>query len=775
MGEPNKKTQLPPLTESLLLQMLKSKDRKYFITEFDFSKYNIGLIANNLFENCNKLESVTLPDSVTKIGQDAFRNCSKLSSLNMPKSLEVIEPHAFEGCTSLSSIPNRQPFVIPSNVKEIGEDAFKKVHWIHYEGSVNLSKCGAIKVTTKPEELPNNASNGQEYNLEDVLNNSSADEGETASKEQKKNWLEKGIDFFKGKKPDTKQESTPSQLTRQQTNQPTVQSPTSQPSPTQYSPSKSSAADQQQTNTLEQLSDQLSSARAEIVVLKKEKIALETQYKIQQESLLNEANKQIEEANGEAQKYLDEYNKIKKEYDGYVAEAENELNEKEQKITNLQGQITTKQTTIDNKEQEIKNKQSEIDKLEKDLKASRAIAPVISPIMENFIGKLVDVIDKKANTIAEVKAFEQTTNLAKILANGEKQRLDREIVDKTKELDNLKEQAKNKEEELKQQFTETKRLLEDKQRTLEGEIKEKEKDISLKEGTISELSKQVAEEQGKVQKLEADKTKLESDKTKLQTDNKTLYDNNVILGQKNDEKKTKITSLTAQLEQLQKKYDEDIAKKEEELQASLSNSNEASAKLLEDQKAKFDEEISKYKSEFEEEKSRLKSDNQNLFNANNELKEQKEKVAKDLESHQSLYADFDNLYKDYKSLPEGVKITLQSLFGKDDSVVSIVFNITKSRNIEAFWQFICDRIDKNELPEQIEKLKNIFAIAFKLLQVADINYVLLEPNIGDVMNNITMRRHSKSPQVGSVKEVFFKGIKYQANNRIIKQSLVLLG
>ena len=107
--------------------------------------------------------------------------------------------------------------------------------------------------------------------------------------------------------------------------------------------------------------------------------------------------------------------------------------------------------------------------------------------------------------------------------------------------------------------------------------------------------------------------------------------------------------------------------------------------------------------------------------------------------------------------------------------MSIVFNITQSRRVESLWQFICDRIDRDELPDQIGYLKKIFDIAFRLLRISDPNYVLLEPNVDDVIDNIRMKRYSKSPVNGVVKKVLLPGIKYQANNRIIKQSLVLLG
>lgn len=85
----------------------------------DEEDYNAGLkIENGVVVSCNEeVESVEIPDGVTKIGRGAFYCCKNLTSITIPSSVTSIEDWAFAYC-DLNYIS------IPSSVTYIGENAF---------------------------------------------------------------------------------------------------------------------------------------------------------------------------------------------------------------------------------------------------------------------------------------------------------------------------------------------------------------------------------------------------------------------------------------------------------------------------------------------------------------------------------------------------------------------------------------------------------------------------------------------------------------------------
>ena len=64
------------------------------------------------------MESVNIPNSVTKIESSAFSKCTSLTEIELPDGLVSIGNGAFLGCSSLTNIE------IPSGVESIGNNAF---------------------------------------------------------------------------------------------------------------------------------------------------------------------------------------------------------------------------------------------------------------------------------------------------------------------------------------------------------------------------------------------------------------------------------------------------------------------------------------------------------------------------------------------------------------------------------------------------------------------------------------------------------------------------
>lgn len=81
-------------------------------------KKNVSAIWDNAFENCNKLKSVIIPNTITQIGICAFGDCTNLTSVVMPNSITSIGEYAFANCENLKSI------FIPQSVTLINESAF---------------------------------------------------------------------------------------------------------------------------------------------------------------------------------------------------------------------------------------------------------------------------------------------------------------------------------------------------------------------------------------------------------------------------------------------------------------------------------------------------------------------------------------------------------------------------------------------------------------------------------------------------------------------------
>lgn len=112
----------------------------------------ITKIPDNLFNQCLNLKSVTIPDSVTEIGSWIFGGCP-LKSITIPNNVTKIGDGAFGSC-SIESI------TIPDNVTEIGSQTFYYCGVNTITLSKNLKKIGSqafygcnLKELTLPDSL----------------------------------------------------------------------------------------------------------------------------------------------------------------------------------------------------------------------------------------------------------------------------------------------------------------------------------------------------------------------------------------------------------------------------------------------------------------------------------------------------------------------------------------------------------------------------------------------------------------------------------------------
>lgn len=115
----------------------------------------VAYMKIGMFDDCENLQKVSLPESLTQIGNQTFSGCSKLREIILPEALQKIGKNAFCGC-SLSSI------VISEKVVSIGEFAFAKcvqLNNVIFKGSnIKFGKgvfynCGNISIEADEDIL----------------------------------------------------------------------------------------------------------------------------------------------------------------------------------------------------------------------------------------------------------------------------------------------------------------------------------------------------------------------------------------------------------------------------------------------------------------------------------------------------------------------------------------------------------------------------------------------------------------------------------------------
>lgn len=95
-------------------------------------RYRVTEISAYAFYSNKRISSVTLSDTVKKIGKSAFGYCTLLSSIKCRSATERIDSEAFYGCTALREV------YLGIGLKEIGADVFgacSALSEIKYEGT----------------------------------------------------------------------------------------------------------------------------------------------------------------------------------------------------------------------------------------------------------------------------------------------------------------------------------------------------------------------------------------------------------------------------------------------------------------------------------------------------------------------------------------------------------------------------------------------------------------------------------------------------------------
>ncbi|MBR3596338.1 MAG: leucine-rich repeat protein [Clostridia bacterium] len=95
----------------------------------------ITTLGNNAFYNCRKIKSVVLPESIATIGKSAFENCTSLTSVNIPDAVTEIPTHAFYNC-ALNEV------ALPVNLSYVGDYAFYECNFRNIDIPVTVTEIG---------------------------------------------------------------------------------------------------------------------------------------------------------------------------------------------------------------------------------------------------------------------------------------------------------------------------------------------------------------------------------------------------------------------------------------------------------------------------------------------------------------------------------------------------------------------------------------------------------------------------------------------------------
>ena len=79
---------------------------------------SVTSIGQSAFESCFSLDSLIIKDAATSIGESAFNGCSHLTTLSLGEKIKTIGDYAFEDCPNLTNV------TIPQSVTSIGQYAF---------------------------------------------------------------------------------------------------------------------------------------------------------------------------------------------------------------------------------------------------------------------------------------------------------------------------------------------------------------------------------------------------------------------------------------------------------------------------------------------------------------------------------------------------------------------------------------------------------------------------------------------------------------------------
>ncbi len=114
-----------------------------------------GLTWANFYKN-SSLESITLPEGVTKLNADSFSECTSLKNIVLPSTLTIVDYRSFYNCTSLTEITFNSNATIAYNSEAVSKaDVISDVKDAAGKNYLNaFVNCSALKTINAPKDSP---------------------------------------------------------------------------------------------------------------------------------------------------------------------------------------------------------------------------------------------------------------------------------------------------------------------------------------------------------------------------------------------------------------------------------------------------------------------------------------------------------------------------------------------------------------------------------------------------------------------------------------------
>lgn len=93
-----------------------------FIIPDEIDGMPVTAIGDSAFVDCDRLESVTMPQTITSIGEYAFANCTNLSEITFSDNIETLGTGAFQNTAFLENLSDDSITIISSILFKVGDN-----------------------------------------------------------------------------------------------------------------------------------------------------------------------------------------------------------------------------------------------------------------------------------------------------------------------------------------------------------------------------------------------------------------------------------------------------------------------------------------------------------------------------------------------------------------------------------------------------------------------------------------------------------------------------